>query len=613
MARIFHFMFASLFLVVLVVRNAPAQEETPSPVSEPAAESQTPAAEPEAEPAAEPAAESEPQEPRPLVTVMFTNANEFLADLKFLMGEGHDEDKALENLQVLLLDPYLVGLDPKNPPVPGDKPSGAVVYLENAKLQTVLLFPVSNEEEFFNTISDVGIDSKAEAGGFYSISGEIYGGGHARVANGYVYFAESKELLLRNLPKPEGLFQDFLKKKYDVAALIDGTSTSTEQRREAFGTFRKETTGSFKKLKNESDLDFKIRQSIVEFQLDEIERYFSESKTIELGWMTDVAGKRGVAHVELEALPETSLAETINVLEQTDGNANTTVTKDFVSFSSSHFLFDEMRQTHMLAISKLLREKAHEQIGEEKQIADADKENAKKVSDLLFDLMDANTTDGTLFGWLKVLKNDEAQHTLLGQTTVKNVPQVVKVLTDSGIAEMNVDTVADKADIHKVAMYGDYTGLKGQFGDDLAVYFATGTGELQDRVWVGLGYNAIAEIKKAIDANEPAGPVAAQIRIKIGSWVDALIDPESKKPEAPKKKTKRSRRGGRRARGAKKKQDYDIGRIAWQTLGNVDDDILVVTLEKVGENRVEVHEDVDTGLLRFLGKVLAQEINANLK
>ncbi|QDT50315.1 hypothetical protein Pan258_43720 [Symmachiella dynata] len=603
MARIFHLMFASFVLVALATPNVSAQEETPATD----APAETQAAETES------AAAPEPQGPRPLVTFMFTNANEFLADLKFLMGEGHDEDKALENLQLLLLDPYLVGLDPKNPPVPRDKPSGAVVYLEDAKLQSVLFFPVLNEAEFFDTISDVGIDNKEVGGGFYAISGEVLPNSHARLANGYVYFAESKSLLLRDLPKPEELFHDFLEKKYDVAAHIDGSSTSIEQRRDAFREFRKETTGSMKKLKDEEELDFQIRQSVVEFQLDEIERYFSESKMIELGWTTDVEGKRGVVHIELEALPDTELAKTIEVLEQTDGDANTTVTKDYVSFSSTHFLFDPMRQKHMLAISELLRKKAHEQIDVDEQIADADKENAKKVSDLIFSLLDANTNEGTLFGWMKVLKNDEKQHTLLGQTTVKNVPQIVTILTDSGVAELNVDKVADKADIHKVAIYGDYDGLKGQFGDDLAIYIATGTGELQDRVWVGLGHDAVAEIKKAIEVNEAAGPVAAQLRIKVGSWVDALIDPESKKAEAPEKKTRRPRRGRRRARGAKKKEAYDIGRIAWQTLGNVDDDILVITLEKVAENRVVVHEDIDTGLLRFIGKVLAQEINANLK
>ncbi|TWU14642.1 hypothetical protein CA54_35110 [Symmachiella macrocystis] len=605
MARIFHLMFASFVLVALAAPSVSAQEETPAPVTEAAAETQ--AAE------TEPAAAAEPQGSGPLVTFMFTNANEFLADLKFLMGKGHDEDKALENLQLLLLDPYLVGLDPKNPPVPSDKPSGAVVYLEDAKLQTVLFFPVQNEAEFFDTISDVGIDNEEVGGGFYAISGEVFPNSHARLANGYVYFAESKALLLRDLPKPEELFHDFLEKKYDVAAHIDGSSTSIEQRRDAFKEFRKETTGSLKKLKDEEELDFQIRKSVVEFQLDEIERYFSESKTIELGWTTDVEGKRGVVHIELEALPDTELAKTIEVLEQTDGDANTTVTKDYVSYSSTHFLFDKMRQEHMLAISKLLRDKAHQLIGEDEQIADADKENAKKVSDLIFSLLDANTNEGTLFGWMKVLKNEEKQHTLLGQTTVKNVPQIATILTDSGVAELNVDKVADKADIHKVAIYGDYDGLKGQFGDDLAIYIATGAGELQDRVWVGMGHNAVAEIKKAIEANEAAGPVAAQLRIKVGSWVDALIDPESKKAEAPAKKSKRPRRGRRRARGAKKKEAYDIGRIAWQTLGNVEDDILVLTLEKVAENRVVVHEDIDTGLLRFIGKVLAQEINANLK
>ncbi len=548
------------------------------------------------------------QEPRPLVTVMVTSADEFLNDLKFLMGEGPDAEKALENLEVLLLDPYLEGLNKDKPPMPRDKPSGAVVYLENDTLQSVLMFPVSHPGEFFDVISDVGVESAKESDEFYAISGDIYQG-YARVTNGYVYMAESKELLLRGLPQPEELFKDFLDKKYDVAAVIDGTSSTTEQRRTAFEKFRKETTASLEKMKEESELDFKIRKAMIEFQLDEIERFFSESKHIELGWVTDVNAKQGLAHVELEALPDTSLAKTIEVLEQTDGNANTSMPGDYVSYGSSHFLFDEMRQTHMLALSDLLRQKAHEEIASDKQIADKDKENANKVADLLFDLMNANTQDGTLFGWLKVLKNEKSQHTLLGTTTVKDVPKVVTVLTDGGVGEMNIESIDEKADIHKVQLYGDYSGLKGQFGDDLALYFVTGKGDLKDRLWIGMGHNAIDELKKAVAANEQAGPVAAQLRIKVGSWVDALVAEESKKPEEePKESTRRIRR---RSRRRVKKEEYDVGRVAWQTLANAEDDILVLTLEKVGENRVVVHEDVDTGLLRFIGKVLAHEINAS--
>ncbi len=550
------------------------------------------------------ASDSAPEEnlgTQPLVTVMVTNAEEVLADIKFLLGEGKEEEKAYNNFTPIF-DVFTKGCD-------RTKPFGLAIYLDDSHLHPIVMVPVEDSKGFFANIDELDIISTPEAGGFYQISGGIVQGS-ARLVDDYVFFAESKELLLKHRPVPGELFAEFVNKNYDVAALINGAYATTEDRRKAFAEFRKETTAGLKKQKDESELNFNIRKAIVEFQFDEIERFFAESKRIELGWTTDVQAKQGRVYIELEAEPETSLAQTIDVLKRTDGEALESMPKDFVSFGSSHFLFDELRQNHLMAISKLLREKARLRIDEDASIKAADKENARKVAKLLFDLVDANTQEGTLIGWSRVRKDDDGKHTFLAQTTIVDADEVTAMLQDSGVATMNMVEIADKAAIHKVPLYGDYSGLKGQFGDELAVYFATGKNDLKNRLWIGMGNRAIPEITAAVEANQPASEVAAQFRVKVGSWVDAFVDDSKKKPEEKPKSRRRSRRGKRTK--ARKKATIDYARIAWQTLGSADDDVLSFSLEKVAKDRVILREQLDTGLLRFIGQILTKEINSNL-
>ena len=241
------------------------------------------------------------------------------------------------------------------------------------------------------------------------------------------------------------------------------------------------------------------------------------------------SNSKGKLHVDLEALPETSLAKTIAVLEQTDGDARNKFPAEFDTYASSHFYFDEMRKKHLNKLLDLSRQKTEIRIQEDEQIAQADKANAKKISDLLYKLLEANTTEGALLGWVKGIKNKESQNTFLGQMTVGSSANSVALFEESGVVEMNVDSVENQADIHKMKLYGDFAGLKTHVGDDLSVYFATGLGDRSQRLWFAIGRDAVAQLKKAVEANEAESPVAAQYRVKLSPWIDALTDPGKEK------------------------------------------------------------------------------------
>jgi len=594
--RFVHHLFLSLVITLAGAAGAWAQEDSAPAESAPA----------DAAPAKDEPANADPS--KPLVSMMMTNADEFFADLTAMMGEDKEAEEALEKIHIVL-DPFLTGGNKKNPAMNTTKPFGLVIYLEESKLKTVFFFPVENTEAFFSGFYDVGIDSKKESGGFYKISGDIYEG-FAREKEGYVYFGPSKEILLRSLASPEEMFKPFLEKKYDVAVLIEGDAETVEERRKAFKEFRKETVTAIEKQKEESELDFDIRKAVLEFQLDEMERILAESRRLELAWTLNNQTQKGKLHIDLEALPETSLAKTITVLEQTDGDARKNFPAEFDTYASSHFYFDDIRKEHLTKLLGLSRQKTEIRIQENEQIAEDDKANAKKVSDLMYSLLEANTAEGTLLGWVKGIKNEKSQNTFLGQMTVGDSADSVAKFEQSGVVEMKVDSVEGQADIHKMKLYGDFEGLKAHVGDDLSVFFATGLGDRSDRLWFAIGRDAVAQIKKAVEANEAESPVAAQYRVKLSPWIDALTDPEKKKPEEKPKASRRRPRGSRRSKREKKKTD--VARIAWQVLGAATDDTLLGTMEKRDENRVELHSDLDSGIIKFIGQVIATEVNLQI-
>lgn len=557
---------------------------------------------------------------QPLMTVMVADADEVSADMKFILGEGKDAEKAFSAFNDII-GTFLVGVD-------RTKPFGVMLFVKDGEARMVYFLPVKNpevgmpgkdgkpqkdEDLFLRNISEVGVESTEDKGGFYNIGGDIVKG-FARKVGSYIFFAEAKEDLLQKLPVPEELCADLLTKKYDVALKIDGAVATTEERRKIITKLRSESLAALKPVEEEKEIDFEIRKEVTIGFFDELERFFAESKSIELAWTTDREAQKGKFHVELEAMPETPLAETIAVLQQTDGKAHESTSSNIATFGSSHFVFDEMRRNHIQNLLGLLRKRTHLDITSDSKLKNGNKDKAGKIADLIFDLLIANNEEGKLNGWLKVVKNEEGQHTLIDQTAVTDASEVAGAIEESGVAEKMADAAIGDVDVYRIELPGTNEGLKRQFGEDVSLYFATGKNDLKNRVWVGMGVDALAALKAAIAENKSESNVAFQVRVDVGSWVDALVDESKKKPEVkepPKRKFRRrtTKKSSKDSKSKKTKKGIDLGRFAWLTLGTAEDDIIIFALEKVGENKVEVNETVDTGIFRFLGKVLAEEIN----
>src|SRR6185369_17066194 len=78
-----------------------------------------------------------------------------------------------------------------------------------------------------------------------------------------------------------------------------------------------ELQAGVKKGEKEESADFEIRHAAVEHQLAELERFFVESSKISVGRVLSAVKKQAVLDMSLDALPQTSLAESIDLMGKT--------------------------------------------------------------------------------------------------------------------------------------------------------------------------------------------------------------------------------------------------------------------------------------------------------
>ena len=101
----------------------------------------------------------------------------------------------------------------------------------------------------------------------------------------------------------------------------------------------------------------------------------------------------------------------------------------------------------------------------------------------------------------------------------------------------------------------------------------------------------------------------AAVAALMAAFIPATSEEEAevKKP-ARKAPFKRRRRTASGSSSKKKKKEVDIDQVVREILLPATDDVLTFSLQKVAVDRVQVREVIDTGLLRFGGRVIGKQV-----
>jgi hypothetical protein len=525
-------------------------------------------------------------QPKPSVTGALASTNELYEDLKFIMVDLAKEKEQYDTLQGTL-DVFVAGLAL-------DEPLVVELIPQKSGFGTVLQLPVNNFPNFLANIKALGVKTKKQPNFVYQCQG-AYNGWLLQM-KGQATFAENKEVVTgKVLPlKVAALANPVLGGgKYDVGAMIDNPAEGQKDRAASMDTVEKQAISALKPLKHESKEAFALRELATKQQFAEIKRFYVESKHIEMGWKTDVKQRQGSSNLLLVALPDTSLAKSVELVgKQPSYFAGYKVRKDSALSGVVNFPVDEMRQKHFQELSEKSRPVAKQKIDEDKALSDKQKEHAHEVADLFYDITEQVAKDGVVDGFIDVSGEKIGAFTAIGGLKVKGDIVAEKLKSFKGDHEIKIDV--DKAgdvSIHTVGIPADREELRDLFGKDATIYVGTSS----EAVWYAIGVNAMDALKDAIgkyhtsEGSSEGGATILAFHVHASPWAEAIDKHLTRKKvgdAAERRKAIDSFKGGN------DKMDAVLERVDQEIRGHM-----------------EVYED----MLRFAGHVIAEGVKNNLE
>ncbi len=552
-----------------------------------------------------------PQDAR--ITISHPGFGSLKADLKALIDLTLPAEKAQwENIEGYI-DTFAIGVDDARPifvsAMTGIKPNASLIWV-----------PLSNGQQLFKefreNLESLGyeISRDAKETSLFQISQDPeYGWLRVHSDIRYAVFVLTndkaalpalKALILKvKIPdgKPEG----------SMSAEIlnsDVSPAAQKHRRESFGEVRSFSMDAIKKRPEESATEFALRTLAMKQQMDEGERLLAEAGRIGAILMLNKAlpeAPTSTLKVSANGIPGSTLAAAIaDIGTQPDAFAGIARFKgSALSFRLNHPV-DPMRQANFTEFLALTEKDMAERLKVSKERSDSEKAVSNKVTAGVLDVIRASINAGWINGFVESVPDGKGEFTTVASFSSPAAAKLSVVLPDlaqagkGNVVEMNVDQQGDVA-IHRVQLAEGYVDLVDKlFGVKKDLFVGVGPAH----VWLASGVGGKEELKQTIkDLGEPqSSTTPLHVEIKVLPWVQrmeeiAKKDPPGKTPEELELQREWARR---RARAIASCQN-----------GN---DVIVLDF-KVVDGEVSGELTMETGLLRFAGKLMSAFSKANFE
>lgn len=551
-----------------------------------------------------------PQDAR--ITVAHPGFDALKEDLKAVMDLTHPaEQKQWENIEGFI-DSFVMGLS-------GEKPFYIVVPTGMKPASYLFALPLSAKEPIFDEFRDnlLGLGYEFQRDGtdrnLYKLDVDP-DFGWLRV------LADSRSVLLILTTDPDifpQLREIILKSmvpKIDVrgnmiAELIndDATAEAQTKRRESFGEIRRVSMEAVKKRPDESATEFAIRTQSSKLLLDEGERLMAEANQVTLVLSLDKSNPAKLTaslKTNATAIPGTTLDAAIGQIgTQPDAFASLAKFEGSALSVRLHHPIDPMRQTNILDLLALTEKDMADRLKESKERTESEKEMTLKSTTGVLEVV----TDGIKTGYITAFveavpdgKGDFLSIAAFSAPTASKLNDVLPMLTAAGkgnVVEINVDKEGDVA-IHRVQLVEGYSDFFDKyFGKKKDVFVGVGPAY----VWLASGIGAKDKLKATIAGLGEPAPAQSPLHVEMHllPWVQRLEDIAKTEPPAalPADQELQREKARQRARAIASFADSD----------GMSLDFTVQNGEVVGELKME------TGLLRFVGKMMAAYSKANLE
>jgi hypothetical protein len=522
------------------------------------------------------------QDAAPKVKITLESANQVLADLKLLSDlTTKTEQKQWNNIEAII-DTFLFGIDKT-------KPIGVTVTFNGAEEEIGFALPVSNFKEFVrNNLGGFDINTRKIAPGLYRLSEKKKTLAYMRYQKRYVTI-NNKRALVNAVYVAKKATAALLAKKHSLAATIRNKAGGEAARRKSFGLIRKNLIAAVKARKNESAEELALRREVLGFQLGEAERFVAESESLDLGFRVDPKTKQATLDIDLAAIPDSELDKSIRGLAVTPSHfANVPRDKASILAFRVHHPLDKFRRASLQLVLAATHKATQAEISRTPSVTDAQKAASTKALNSLVAVVQTTLAKGLLDGFVQVrpaqgganvlvagIRTDQGQQI---RNALKAIPQST-VPTDVDLNSEEISGISIHVVTVPAKLKGDFAAI---FGDEKTMLVGTS----DNAAWCAAGPGALKALKDAItaQAKKPApakaSPLVVDLSIKAGPWITAL-----------------HRRMG--TEGEVEDRKLAIKAFA---LGQ---DTVTLQLRREG-NRVVGHTTLGTGILRFLGKKMAQ-------
>ncbi|HAA51397.1 MAG TPA: hypothetical protein DCE43_16890, partial [Planctomycetaceae bacterium] len=526
------------------------------------------------------------QDHAPKVSAVLHSADRLLEDLKLLSDlTTTTEKKQWDNISGII-ETFLFGIDTK-------KPIGIEVLLGGEEEEYRFALPVSNLKEFIDeNLGGFEITSRKIGTGLYRLSENKDTLGYMRHRKGYASISESRAAL-NVVIDPVARAAALAPRRHSVGGLIKNKPEGQAARRKAFVSIRNNLQSAIKTRKDETPSELALRKELRAYELGEAERFVVESESLALGFRIDPKTRQAVLDLDLSAIEGTSLDKSIGSLSKTPSHfASVPSPEDSILSFRIHHPLDEFRKTSLQAVLTATRNAIQGDINRTASTTDDQKAASIKVLDTIVATVQSSLQKGILDAFVEVSPTADGNNVMVAAIRTIQGDRLRSALTTIPNSTLATDVKVDVSKAGGVAIH-ELT-LPASFHDDFAKIFGPNKtiliGTSPDAAWCAAGPGALKALTQAITERAKPGaanPVFVDLSVTAGPWLTAY-----------------DKRMGTKGGAADRKLAL--------TAFSKGQDTIAFQLRR-DKARVLGQITLGTGILRFLGKKMAQFSKENLE
>lgn len=382
------------------------------------------------------------------------------------------------------------------------------------------------------------------------------------------------------------------------------TAEDQKLRRDSFGELRAVAMDALQKRPSESATRFAIRKQLLSVRIDEIERLLVEAASASAKIVMDEAEGNAKVLFDATGIAGSSFANSLDLYgKKKDIFASVTRDKDSISIVRGNSPIDELRQKNANLVIQLLEEDALDRMKKDAKMSDSEKEASESLVKGVLKVAREGVALGNINGFAQTALDSEGEFITYGAFTADNGSQLDEVLMLVGKTGSDNQIQPAVAKIGDVTIH-EVTFAKGYFRPfDLIFEGKTGyIGTSKDVIWIGTGGAGVLDpLKAAISGlKEPAdSDVILDIEGNILPWAQRAKRVLESDPEPTSEAEKTTRR-----------ENLNNLSLAISAFESADDFRFGFKVED-GKAAGEIF--VNTGTLRFVGKLLADFSKNNLQ